>query len=132
MPTSNSPKESSCEPNGTISERTKLPLKLVIPTTVLAIACATWVARIERGAAACSSFHEEFRRVLGERDVGDRFKGADADRWFERIQWAWQFYADSEGLSSYPEVPPWREGTHWTPSVIKLKDPKNAEQKSKR
>ena len=120
MPSTNEPDKPS---NGTISERTKIPLKLGIPLVVFVVGCASWVSRVEQRLTSLDRHDTQCDVLLSERRIGDRFRGADADRWFERVQWAWQHYSEQEeGITSYPEVPPWREGTHWVPRIIHIED----------
>lgn len=93
--------------NGSISGETKVRLSLGIPLVALAISAATWVARVENHIA---------------NDDRDPFRGSDMDRLSGRIQWAWENYASQAGLDCYPALPPWRAGTHFQPSIIRLPD----------
>jgi hypothetical protein len=100
--------------NGTISERTKIPLSLGIPLVVFLTGCAGWVASVEERFGDVREHYVDAAKLLSERQIGDRFRGADMDRWIERIQWAWTEFSPGR----YPAVPPWREGTHYIPHTL--------------
>jgi len=93
--------------NGTISSRTKVPLSLGIPLAAFIVTVAGWVARVETHLAI---------------DEKDPFRGADADRLLGRIQWAWQDLAQRQHLPNYPRVPPWRQGSEYQPSIIRVEE----------
>jgi len=120
---------------GTINEKTKLPLSFVIPLVAFVVSAALAYASqlreldsLRREQRQCrvdlTRDIDGVRTELEKHDTEDHFRGADADRWHERIQWAWEYYARNTGLKCYPLVPPWREGTSYHPKLIYIEGEK--------
>lgn len=111
---------------GTINERTKLPLSFVIPLVVCvasaALAYTSQLRAQEDYRRETKQAIEAIRKEITKHELEDRFRGADGDRWSERIQWAWEFFARKSGMESYPVVPPWREGTPYHPQLIYIEE----------
>lgn len=100
--------------NGTISERTKIPLSLAIPLVLFVIGFATATADVYNRLRHFERHVVEAQDLLSERTIGDRFRGADMDRWVERVQWAWSEFSPKR----YPRVPPWRCGKTYIPETL--------------